>query len=125
VKPQARVLVSHCHSNTCIGVVLRGADVDGAVSGRDCSELCSEAKRRGYLGELRYHAGACACGLPRASTPWAEALLLTLAHSLPLWLATYERLAGRSNHIYPPRGPSRREEVREPGTGGGAREGAG
>jgi len=113
LKREARILVSHCYSNVCIGVVLRGADFDGAVSGVNCESLCEEARRRGYLGELRYSAGPCHCGLPQARTPWAEALLLTLTHSLPLWLGVYERLARETDHIYPPNSPGPREDARD------------
>ncbi len=95
MKREARVLVSHCYSGVCLGLVLRGGDVDGAVAGRGCEELCGDAARRGYLGETRYYAGDCHCGL--SSVPErlreAESLLLALSSSLPRWLEAYRRLA--------------------------------
>ena len=95
MKREARVLVSHCYGGVCLGLVLRGGDVDGAVAGRDCEELCRDAARRGFLGEARYHAGACHCGLPRvpARLREAESLLLALSSSLPRWVEAYKRLA--------------------------------
>ena len=96
MKREARVLVSHCHGGVCLGVVLRGGDFDGAVAGRDCRELCVDAEERGFLGEARYHAGSCPCGLPRVPGRHveAESLLLALSSSLPRWLEAYRRLAG-------------------------------
>ncbi|MCE4619348.1 MAG: hypothetical protein F7C82_01400 [Desulfurococcales archaeon] len=96
IKREARILVSKCYCSKCIGVVLRGGDVDGAVSGHSCDELCSELKSRGFSGELRYAVGDCRCGFPpppRASLE-SQSLLLTLSSSLPLWVSRSMHLLG-------------------------------
>ncbi len=88
MKREARILVSWCHEGYCLGVVLRGMDFDGAVSGRGCEGLCRDARRRGYMGELRYHAGVCSCGLPKVPgrLRHVESLLLALSSHGPRWL---------------------------------------
>lgn len=96
IKREARILVSKCYCSRCIGVVLRGGDVDGAVSGYSCRQLCRRIESRGFLGELRYALGDCKCGLPlppRAS-PESLNLVLTLSSSLPLWVTRVLGLLG-------------------------------
>jgi len=66
LKPETRILVSSCTRSTCLAVVLRGIDVDGAVAGVDCGEVCRRLEERGYMGEVRYAYGDCMCGLPQA-----------------------------------------------------------
>ncbi len=69
MKREARVLYSHCANTSsgplCVGFILRERGIDGIVVAPDCSELCVEASRRGYMGELRFSAGECSCGLPQ------------------------------------------------------------
>ncbi len=68
MKEEARVLITSCteteRTRLCLGIILRGAGVDGAVSGHSCKELCVDAEKRGFMGELRYSLGPCRCGLP-------------------------------------------------------------
>ncbi len=64
MKREARILVSACSGDTCLGVVLRSIDIDGAVAGRSCEDLCRRLEESGYSGELRYAYGSCRCGLP-------------------------------------------------------------
>ena len=64
MKSEARILVSRCGSSLCIGVILRGNSIDGAVIGDDCNELCSDLEKHGYAGETRFSLGPCTCGLP-------------------------------------------------------------
>jgi len=66
LKPEARILVSSCTGRMCLAIVLRGIDVDGAVAGEDCEDLCRRLEQRGYMGEARYSYGDCTCGLPPA-----------------------------------------------------------
>ncbi len=63
MKSEARILVSACTIDSCVGVVLRGIGIDGAVSGSSCAELCRDAAKHGFLGETRYFLGDCPCGL--------------------------------------------------------------
>lgn len=93
-KREARVLVSKCYSGICLGIVLRGSDVDGAVAGPSCSALCRELETKGYTGELRYAVGDCRCGLPTppSVTGETESLILALSSSLPLWMSRSMRI---------------------------------
>jgi len=65
LKPEARIVVSSCTRSKCLAIVLRGIDVDGAVAGEDCEDLCRRLEQRGYMGEARYAYGDCTCGLPQ------------------------------------------------------------
>ena len=87
-KTEARVLASKCFSEVCVGLILRGSDVDGAVSGRDCAELCSDLEKRGFSGELRFSTGDCKCGFPTPDRVSVEliSVLHTFSASLPLWV---------------------------------------
>ncbi|MCE4601326.1 MAG: hypothetical protein F7C38_07190 [Desulfurococcales archaeon] len=96
-KKEARILVSKCFSSKCLGIVLRGSEVDGAVSGRDCATLCRDAEEKGFSGELRFAAGDCRCGypLPPTVTRSLESVLYTLSSSLPLWIQRVETILSR------------------------------
>ncbi len=88
MKPEARVLAAKCYRDICLALILRGREVDGAIAGRGCEDLCRAAREKGYMGELRFHAGDCSCGLPRVPGRHlpAESFLLAASMSLPLWL---------------------------------------
>lgn len=64
MKREARILLSACEDSVCCGLVLRGEGFDTVLLARGCEELCSRAKERGYMDELRYQLGDCDCGLP-------------------------------------------------------------
>lgn len=94
MKREARVLLSSCHENLCIGVIARGSRVDGVVSGCGCDGLCRDAADRGYTGELRYSRGECSCGFPPppARDPWWDSYLGAVRSGWD-WLKHYKPLA--------------------------------
>jgi hypothetical protein len=94
-KPEARILVTKCYNNACLGIIMRGLDVDGAVSGRNCGELCEDLEKRGYMGELRFAAGDCRCGLPLPPQCDCANELLVLASRLPLIVERFEKLGAK------------------------------
>ncbi|MEB3807142.1 MAG: hypothetical protein GSR73_06480 [Desulfurococcales archaeon] len=96
-KREARILASKCFSGKCIGIILRGPEVDGAVSGRGCAALCRDVEERGFSGELRFAAGDCRCGYPPPPTVnrSLEGILYTLSSSLPLWIQRVETILSR------------------------------
>ncbi len=63
MKPEQRILATHCCDNLCIALIARGEGRDAILAGRDCVEICTRAGERGFLGETRYYAGACDCGV--------------------------------------------------------------
>jgi len=83
-KPEARILVSKCYENSCLGIIKRGPDIDGAVSGRGCEALCQDLEERGYAGEVRFACGDCRCGYPLPPGRDCAWDLLVLAARLPL-----------------------------------------
>ncbi len=100
MKEEARIFVSKCNPDICIGVIVRGIGVDGVVSGKNCREACSQLSEKGYLGELRYFIGDCSCGLVESpiSTPYIENLLRVLDRDVGLWYKiTVELLKNRDN----------------------------
>lgn len=66
MKEEARILVSACRGTWCFSYIVRGRGVDGAAAGTGCKPLCERISYLGFMGELRYHYGACSCGLPEA-----------------------------------------------------------
>ncbi|MEB2836548.1 MAG: hypothetical protein GSR80_001718 [Desulfurococcales archaeon] len=90
MKSETRILVSACTASSCVGIVLRGTGVDGAVSGSSCAELCRDAARRGLLGETRYFLGDCPCGLREAP--------LVPIHALA-WLRLLYNIAAKASTI--------------------------
>ncbi len=64
-KHEVRILLSKCSEEICIGLIIRGKGFDGAVSGRNCNELCERLRTKGYIHELRLASGHCDCGLDK------------------------------------------------------------
>ncbi len=91
-KRETRILISKCYDNICLGIIKRDKDIDGAVSGKSCKELCLDAEKRGYMGELRYAIGDCRCGLPipRGFNYIEE--LQVISSKLPIIVERYRKL---------------------------------
>ncbi|MEB3787128.1 MAG: hypothetical protein GSR78_00060 [Desulfurococcales archaeon] len=89
MKPETRILVSHCTSNICAGLVTRGPGFDGVAIARDCQGLCRRLEEQGFTGELRYYYGSCSCGLEEYTGDYR---MLELVLFLRRLLSSLERL---------------------------------
>ncbi len=91
-KHESRIVITKCYDEVCLGIIIRGEDVDGAVSGRNCQELCAELVNRGFMGELRFSAGDCRCNLPLPPDKRGATILQVLSARLPLWVERVKRI---------------------------------
>ncbi len=87
LKAEARILVTACSYNLCVGFVIRGYGIDGCVVAGSCRDLCRRTLEKGFAGELRYAIGSCTCNLPpppRKPEPveWFALLANTLAREI-------------------------------------------
>jgi hypothetical protein len=93
LKSEARILITTCSPKACIGLIIRGAGVDGAVGGKNCEDMCKDFSRRGYQGETRFAFGDCICGLrtppslPSTAEAWAR-VLSKIISDMELYLET-------------------------------------
>ncbi|MGC9112421.1 hypothetical protein [Acidilobus sp.] len=88
MKREARVLVSKCSGQLCVGIVIRLNSIDGlAISFESCEGLCRRLGHKGFLDEIRYYIGDCGCGLAlmpgrQEVLGWAVAFAEDIANSL-------------------------------------------
>jgi hypothetical protein len=91
LKSETRILITTCSPRACMGVIVRGAGVDGVVGGKSCEDLCRDFSQRGYRGETSFASGNCTCELPTppilppTAKAWAR-ILSEIINDIALYL---------------------------------------